>query len=76
MHAHENGAITKIYGGDNPYSKPVKMFNTNGEFIERFNSAAEASRKHNINQMAIGNCANLRSKTSGGYIWRFDTPDQ
>lgn len=40
-------------------------------FIKEWNGQKEASIKLNINQPAISNCLTNRSKTAGGYIWKY-----
>lgn len=51
--------------------KVVFQFSKNGEFIKKWNSAVTASKELNINRIAIGNCCLGKTKTSGGYIWKY-----
>jgi group I intron endonuclease len=54
-------------------SKRIIQLNANGGFIQEFNSAAEASRILNICHNSISKLLNGtgRSKTAGGYKWKF-----
>ena len=52
--------------------KPIHQFKLNGEFIERYNSVKDASKKTNINSSSIENCGRGLSKSSGGFIWRYE----
>lgn len=46
-----------------------------GEFIQSFDSMAEASRATGILQGNISACCNGRIKTAGGYIWSYTKRD-
>lgn len=52
--------------------KPVVQETLNGVFVERFISITEASVKNNIPQSSIVNCCKGKSKTAGGFKWRYD----
>ena len=53
-------------------SKTVLQYSRNGEFIARYNSAAEASRKTGANHSHIIECCNVkRYKTVNNFIWKF-----
>ena len=53
-------------------SKTVLQYSRNGEFIARYNSAAEASRKTGANHSHIIECCNgKRYKTVNNFIWKF-----
>lgn len=41
------------------------------ELNKQFDSAAAASKLLNISSNSISNCLNLRTKTAGGYHWKF-----
>lgn len=53
------------------FSRPVIQLTKEGEPIETFNSAMDASRHTGINQGSISNCCNNKTKTAGGYIWKY-----
>lgn len=55
------------------YSCGVKInqYSINNLFINSWNNIAEISDKLKISRTSINNCLNDRSKTAGGYIWRY-----
>lgn len=52
------------------YSKKIAQYSLDGRFIKFWDSAVEAS-KSGFNRTGITNCLIGRSKTSGGYIWKY-----
>lgn len=53
-------------------TKEIAKINPNTmEVVELYFSLMEASRKNNISFKAISRCANGKSKTSGGFIWKY-----
>jgi hypothetical protein len=66
QYSYDNGRISKGKG------RSVSQYTVDDKFIKKFNSAMEASKELNINNDGIGNCANGRAKTSGGYVWKFN----
>lgn len=53
-------------------SKKVKQYNLNHQLLKIYNSQLEASQYTKICNVAISNCCLGKSKTAGGYIWRYD----
>ena len=55
-------------------SKPVSMFDVNGNYIRTYKSCTEASKETGISVCHISNCCLNRygRKTAGGYIWRHE----
>lgn len=51
--------------------RPIVQLSLNGEYINRFPSLAEASRKLNISACGISQCISKRNLTAGGYIFRY-----
>ena len=49
----------------------INQYDSNGVFISSFSSQTEAARKIGIKQPAISLCCNGKTKTSGGYIWKY-----
>lgn len=49
----------------------VIQLNKDGELINEFKSVSEASKLTNIKITSISNCLKNRSKTSGGFIWKY-----
>lgn len=54
-------------------SKPVVQFDLNGNFIRRWPSIAQVARELSIYGIDICNCCKGKLKTSGGFIWKYDT---
>jgi len=65
-------AHTGRFGFEHHRSKSVYQFNTNKDLIGIYGSICEASRETNIDRKSISNCANNKTKTSGGYYWEFN----
>ena len=56
--------------------KPVRNYDLERNFINDFESAAEAARYYNISQADITHCCNREKvKIVGGFIWRFKNDD-
>lgn len=53
--------------------RPVLQYDIDGNFIERFNSCAEAGRKVGGNSTSIKYCCYGIQKTAHGFIWRYET---
>jgi hypothetical protein len=51
--------------------KPIYQLNLDGEIINEFNSAVDASNDLNINVGGIRHCLNGRNNTAGGYKWKY-----
>lgn len=49
--------------------KPILQFTKNGEFIRKWNSTTQA--KIELGITTIPDCLRQKSKTAGGYIWRY-----
>lgn len=69
----ENNPMYGKRGGDNPKSKPVYQFLTDGTFIRMWRSAKDVQAELRIPAPNITNCCNKRkyNKTAGGFIWRY-----
>jgi len=68
----------KGFNKDNPNlknrlinNKLILQYNKNGEFIKEWNSAREAERYYNLSSNCIGSCLRGKTKSSGGYIWKY-----
>lgn len=53
-----------------PNSKAVAQFDKQGNFIQEWNSQAEAARQLNIKQGDISKCVNGKRDSCGGFIWK------
>lgn len=56
--------IKKLY-------KEIIQLNKNGEIIKCYPNTVQASKETGIVRCTITNCLNGRTKTAGGYIWKF-----
>lgn len=54
-----------------PYRASVDQFTKEGDYISTYPTIREASRATGIHESGIGNCIKGRSKTAGGYVWKF-----
>jgi hypothetical protein len=52
-------------------NKPILQFNKDGGFIQEWNSAKEAERYYSMSNNCINSCLKEKTKTSGGYIWKY-----
>jgi len=59
-----------IYREARSNGKPVVQYSLNGKRISRYNSITEAEVITHIK--GIGGCCGNKTKTAGGYIWRFE----
>ena len=54
-------------------SKPVEQYSKDGAFIQRYDSAKQASVQNNLNHSHIVECCHgKRYKTVGGFVWKFE----
>lgn len=67
----EKGAMYGKIGKDNPSSIPILQFSIDGEFIRKWDSAANVQRELGINNISNVCKGNRRYKTAGGYIWKY-----
>jgi hypothetical protein len=72
-HAIENGLlrVTPSYGSANGNAKKVEAYTDNESLV--FDTVTEASKALGINRSAISRCLIGKSKSSGGYKWRYYT---
>jgi group I intron endonuclease len=68
---HSVSDATKKKIGD-AQCKPIIQYDKEGKMIKKFISTKEASLELNITQGAISQSLRGRSKTCGGFIWKFD----
>jgi group I intron endonuclease len=52
-------------------SRQVSQYDLSGNWVKDFKSIKEASELNNINDGGIGSCCLGKSKSAGGYIWRY-----
>jgi hypothetical protein len=59
------------FGKLNHNSKPILMYSKNGDLLQRYDSIMDAERNVGILNNSIVNCLKQKSKTAGGYKWRY-----
>ena len=52
-------------------AKAVEQYDLEGNFINEFESAAEAHRKTGVSEAGIALTARGKQRTSGGYVWKY-----
>ena len=52
-------------------SQPIEMLDMEMNFIASFPSIKRAAEETDINKVGISNCCRGKTKTSGGYVWRY-----
>lgn len=68
---NKKGKYFGRYGSEHQYSKSVLQYDKEGNFIKEWECEKTASIELSISKTAINNCLKKRSKTAGGYIWKF-----
>lgn len=63
--------------GGKPYkpridSTPINQYDNSGNLIRIYENLAQATRETSITNAAICNCLNGRSKSSGGFVWKYE----
>jgi hypothetical protein len=51
--------------------KGIVKLSLNGDFLNEYSSSKEAEEYNDISRKAITKCCSGKSKTSGGYIWKY-----
>lgn len=59
------------FGKKHHNSKQVNQHNINGEFIRCWDCVTDIERELGFLQSSISNCANGKTKSSYGFIWRY-----
>ena len=54
-----------------PYRSSINQFTKSGDYIHTYSTIREASRITGIHESSISNCIKGRSKSAGGYVWKF-----
>ena len=55
---------------------PIIQYTKSGEYVQRFNAIVEASDYLNINTTGISSCCMGKTKSAGGYVWRYEGIDR
>ena len=59
------------FGKDNPFSKKVNQYDLGNNFIKYWDSLADIQRELKITQSALSACCLGKTKTSGGFKWKY-----
>lgn len=70
-HAVNNNLIKPVKGKNHYLAKKIGKFDKNNNLINIYETITEAGKQNKILNTSIVNCLKGRSKTSGGYIWKY-----
>lgn len=73
--AYNNNYGTRISRATGAIRKPVLQYTEDGQLLARWEGAKEAERVLGISDGCIWLCCNLKRKTAGGYVWRYEGCD-
>ena len=51
--------------------RKVAKYDLNGNFLEQYESILQAGIDNNLDRMNIGACCRGKSKTCGGFVWKY-----
>lgn len=68
-HSEETKCLQSLNSGK---SKKVNQYDLQGNFINQFRSGSQASRELGISVMSISSCALGKTKTAGGFKWKYE----
>lgn len=71
MWFYEKNAPLEIKYRGRYLSKPIMKFTTNDEFVEEYTSIEEATIKNNFKSNIITSNLRGKTKTAGGYVWKY-----
>lgn len=57
------------------HRKPILQYTKDGKFVARWEGAKEAEKALGISDGNIWMCCNLKRKTAGGFVWRYEGCD-
>lgn len=67
----KNNNMYGITGYNNKRSKPIIQFDLSMNYIKEWANARIASQELNINYQSLNSCCLNKTKTSGGFIWKY-----
>ena len=67
----DNNPMYGVSGSKHPNAKEIYQFDKNNNLIKKWPCIKEASTALNINRCCIQDCCRNRSKTAGGFIWKY-----
>jgi len=62
---------TDTFGNKLAKKRPVSQHSKSGDLIKNWPSVSNASKSTGISRSSMYNCLEGRSKTSGGYVWKY-----
>lgn len=62
---------TRTYNNTYSKAKKVKQYDLHGNFIKTWGSIKEAAKGTNSYRANISSCCRGKTKTTGGYIWKY-----
>ncbi len=70
--SHRINIGESLKGGTLPsLRKPIEQFTPQGQFIQEWEAGKIAALELNLNYQGINNCVLGKSKSSGGFLWKF-----
>lgn len=70
-HAVNNKLIKPIKGKEHYMAKKVGKYDKNNNLINIYETIVEAGKQNRMLDTSIINCLKGKTKTSGGYIWKY-----
>jgi hypothetical protein len=67
----ENNVNRGKFGVEHNRSKSINQYDKQGNFIRRWDSISDAARKLSIHRSGISACLIKKTKSAGGFIWRY-----
>ena len=68
---HKESTKKKISEAHKAIGRKVVQYDLQGNFIKKWICMSDAANELDIDKAAIWRCCNGKSKTSGGFIWRY-----
>lgn len=67
----KNNNMHGVTGYNNPRSKNIIQYDLKMNYIREWPNARIASQELNLNYQSLNNCCLNKTKTSGGFIWKY-----
>lgn len=68
---HQNKPMLGKFGKDNPHSKQIYQYDTEGNLIKIWDSASVIHRELGFDNSYISACARGKHKSAHGFIWKY-----
>src|SRR5690606_1126699 len=69
--SHSENTMHSFYTLNDPRMTPVEQYSLDGELIDTYRSRSEAVRATGISRGSITSNLSGRTKTGGGYVWKY-----